>query len=145
MILAFDANIPVGLLLRRRGSLLADARLELHIAAYAWEETERHLLRRVQGMLAHGRIEPSAAETTLRDALVTGQRLLVIVPAAEYRQEEATARRRMSHDATDWHTIAVALTIGGAIWTEDHHFHGCGIACWTTETLTRELAAPAGR
>lgn len=142
MRLAVDANIPVGLLLRPTGrALLRDSRLELYAADVAWAEAEHNLERRIAGMLRHGRIEPELARTLLTDALRVGQEQVQFVPATEYRVDEVLARRRMPHDLTDWPTIAVALSLGAAIWTEDRHYHGCGVACWTTETLTRELVA----
>ena len=97
--------------------------------------------RRVAGMLRHGRLDPPLARTLLSEALLVGQEHIRLVPAADYRGDEVLARRRMPHDLTDWPTIAVALSLDAAIWTEDRHFHGCDVACWTTETLTRELAA----
>ncbi len=136
-----DANIPVGLLLRPAGRLLLrDARLELYAADVAWSEAEHNLERRIAGMLRHGRLVPALAQALLTEALLVGQEQVQLVPVAHYRAEETAARRRMPHDHTDWPTIAVALGLGAGIWTEDRHFHGCGIACWTTETLTREVA-----
>jgi predicted nucleic acid-binding protein len=140
--LAVDANIPVGLLLRPAGrSLLRDPRLELYAAEVVGVETEHNLERRIAGMLRHGRLEPALARVLLGEALLVGREQVQLVPTASYRGEEAAARRRMPHDLTDWPTIAVALGLNAAVWTEDRHFHGCGVACWTTETLTRELAA----
>jgi predicted nucleic acid-binding protein len=75
------------------------------------------------------------------DALRVGREQVRSVQAMNYSSDETTARRRMPHDLTDWPTIAVALGLDAAIWTEDRHFHGCGVPCWTTETLTRELAS----
>ena len=142
MRLAVDANIPVGLLLRPSGrSLLRDPQLDLYAADIAWVETEHNLQRRIDGMLRHGRLEPALARALLEEALLVGRAQVRLVPAVSYRADEAVARRRMPHDLTDWPTIAVALGLHAAVWTEDRHFHGCGVACWTTETLTRELAA----
>lgn len=141
MRLATDANIPVGLLLRPAGRiLLRDPRLELFAADVAWAEAEHNLERRTTGMLRHGHVDPDLARVLLAEALLVGREQVQLVPAASYRTDEAAARRCMPHDLSDWPTIAVALGLGAAIWTEDRHFHGCGVACWTTETLTRELA-----
>lgn len=143
MRLAVDANIPVGLLLRPSGrELLRDVRLVLYAADLAWAEAEHNLERRVAGMLRHGRLDPPLARALLAEALQVGREQVRVVPTTSYRADEVAARR-MPHDLTDWPTIAVALNLDAAIWTEDRHFHGCGVACWTTETLTRELAALA--
>jgi len=120
---------------------LRDHRLELYAADVAWAEAEHNLQRRIGGMLRHGRLESGPAQALLLEALRVGREQVQSIQATSYRSEEATARRRMPHDLTDWPTIAVALGLDAAIWTEDRHFHGCGVPCWTTETLTRELAA----
>jgi len=77
----------------------------------------------------------------LAEAVRLGLEHIKVISVPSYAKDEMVARRRMPHDLTDWPTIAVALGLDAAIWTEDRHFHGCGVACWTTETLTRELAA----
>lgn len=90
-------------------------------------------------MLRHGRLDEATAATILEQALYVGRGYVEIIPAARYVQYDAEARRRMPHDLTDWPTIAVALLLAADIWTEDRHFHGCGVTCWTTETLQRQL------
>lgn len=142
MILAVDANVLVGLLLNRvKQALVVDTRLDLHIADVAWVETEHNLERRVLGMLRHGRVDIKVAPTMLAEVVRLGRQHVEHITASSYANDEVVARRRMPHDLTDGPTIAVALGLGAAIWTEDRHFHGCGVACWTTETLARELAA----
>jgi predicted nucleic acid-binding protein len=142
LILVVDANILVGLLLRMVGrALVTDPRLHLHMAEVIWRETEHNLGRRVAAMVRQGRLDLQDADPLLAESLRIGREYVEIAQAASYARDEVVARRRMPHDLTDWPTIAVALGLGAAIWTEDRHFHGCGIACWTTETLARELAA----
>ena len=140
MILAVDANVLVGLLLRPAGqALVRHSALNLSVADVAWAEAEHNLRRRVLGMLQHGRLDDAMAEFILNEALRIGRTQVELVGVTSYAIYESEARRRMPHDMTDWPTIAVALLLGAAIWTEDRHFHGCGVACWTTETLPRQL------
>lgn len=137
--LAVDANVLVGELLRERGrALFGHPRLSILIAAYTWGEAEKYLPQRVHDMRltdeGRGRTLLAAAETVAR---TTTRR----VPLRLYGRHEAEARDRIPRDPDDWHTVAVALRYGTAIWTQDHHFLGCGIATWTTETLLRHIAA----
>lgn len=147
MRLAVDANVLVGQLLRGAGqAFIARPELSLTAADAVWQETEHNLHRRIAGMLRHGRINAATAAAILEQALQVGRGYVDISPAAVYLPYEAEARRRMPHDLTDWPTIAVALLLGSDIWTEDRHFHGCGVACWTTETLQRQLPSdPSAR
>jgi predicted nucleic acid-binding protein len=62
---------------------------------------------------------------------------VMIVPEAAYTPLEPEARWRIERDPQDWPTVALALE--AAIWTEDRDFLGCGVATWTTATLTRLL------
>jgi len=52
--------------------------------------------------------------------------------------EKADALR---HDADDWPTVALALTVRAAILTSDPDFFGSGVATWTFDTLHAELTA----
>jgi predicted nucleic acid-binding protein len=60
---------------------------------------------------------------------------------------EETARRRLKgRDEEDWPVLALALTNGFPIWTEDSDFFGSGVATWTTnrvELFLREASASA--
>ena len=75
-------------------------------------------------------------DTALRllDAKIT------LVPIAFYRFLEPEARKRIPRDPKDWQSIALALALPAAIWTEDYDFFGCGCPTWTTETLLLHLA-----
>ena len=60
---------------------------------------------------------------------------------ALYALFEQDARRRIPRDPDDWHTVALALTLGADIWTQDKDFLGCGVATWTTDTLVARLSS----
>ena len=53
-----------------------------------------------------------------------------------YGDFEAEARKRLgSRDPDDWPSLAAALALGCAIWTEDTGFFGCGVATWTSSSV----------
>ena len=64
-----------------------------------------------------------------------------IVPREAYAVLEEVAQRRCDHDPNDWPTLATALLIGAAIWSDDNDVAGCGVATWRTTVLAREVAA----
>jgi predicted nucleic acid-binding protein len=58
------------------------------------------------------------------------------VPAEVYRGMEALAKERLDgRDDEDWPILALALTLGCPIWTEDTDFFGCGAPTWTTNRI----------
>lgn len=142
MRLVVDANILVGELLRARGRLLvADARLELFMAASAWSETQHELRKRTQ-LFAHRRgLQPEALQELLTSAVQAAQQHVMVVGDDEYAEREGEARERIPRDPDDWPTVALALTLEADIWTSDGDFLGCGVATWTTETLLTRLQA----
>jgi len=52
---------------------------------------------------------------------------------------EIEAKERIPRDPDDWHTVALAIHLNTAIWTQDNDFLGCGCPCWTTDTLISHL------
>lgn len=52
--------------------------------------------------------------------------------------KEAGIKEFRDH-ATKYLTVAVALALGAAIWTQDCDFIGCGCPTWATETILAEL------
>lgn len=61
------------------------------------------------------------------------------MPISFYPPLEAEARKRIPRDPNDWETVALALALPAAIWTEDYDFFGCGCPSWTTQTLLFQL------
>jgi predicted nucleic acid-binding protein len=146
MRLAVDANVLVGELLRARGrALVADERLRLFIAEYAWEEAQHELGRRVAAIEARGILTAEQAALLLSEAIAATEGRIVQIVEPLYADRADEARWRIPRDPDDWHTVALALAYDAAIWTYDADFLGCGIATWTTETLLAHLAWLAER
>ncbi len=59
-----------------------------------------------------------------------------------YGRFEAEARRRMSaRDEEDWPTVALALALDTAIWTQDKDFSASGVQIYGTAELLEALRA----
>lgn len=135
-----DANILVAELVRERGRvLLSDPTLRLYVAGRAWEEAEHELHKRVSAMIGQGRMPPDTGEELLKAAFAAVEARVLIVPEEVYVHLEEEARARIPRDPDDWPTVALALALDSDIWTGDGDFLGCGVAVWTTETLTAHL------
>jgi len=140
MRLVVDANILVGELIRGRGrKLIARSELELYMAEQAWSETTYELNKRIEKMIGKGVFSPSVGKNLLTDAIALAEVKVAIVPHEIYAPYETVARNRIPRDPNDWFTVALALTLGAAIWTSDNDFLGCGVATWTTDTLLTHL------
>lgn len=72
-------------------------------------------------------------------ALATAEATVFVLPAEASAPLEASARQRCDRDPADWPAVAPALTIHGAIWTEDHGFFDCGVATWRGAVLAAIL------
>ena len=92
-------------------------------------------------MLRHGRFTPDEREHLRNNSLALLSRHLTVVRESEYGAHETSARDRIPRDANDWPTVALALSLGIGIWTNDQDFFGCGVPVWTTETLLTHVAA----
>ena len=142
MDLIIDASTLVAEAPRQRGrALLARQRLSLFIAAEQWSETEHELDRRTAIIIARNDLDRGQAEALRADIrrIVTQQ--VRVAPAEAYADRLAEAYRRVPRDSQDAPTVALALTLGCAIWTLDRDFFGCGLPTWTTETLLLDLDA----
>lgn len=140
MRLVIDTNVLIGELIRERGRrLIGYPALDTFITEAAWGEVEHELPRRLSVLLGQGRFTAAGA-ARLQAAILglAGTRLLV-VPALFYAHREEEARVRIPRDLDDWSTVAAALAVGGAIWTTDCDFIGCGLPTWTTDTLLASL------
>ena len=140
MRLTVDANILIGESLRVRGrSLLGDHTLQIVVSRQVVEETLHERERRVALIaLASGMSDERSREllTAALDAVAKNTRT---VETEEYEHLREEAVRRIPRDPDDWHTVAAALLLGAAIWTNEGDFLGCGVATWTTETLLAQL------
>jgi predicted nucleic acid-binding protein len=144
MIIVADASVLVGELLRRRGrELFARTDLRVVVAEEQWDETEHELARRVDIIVAQGRLSAAQAQV-LQDAVygLIDSRAIEVIPRRFYVDQEAIARRRVPRDPRDWPPVALALALGVGILTGDQDFLGCGCPTWTIETLRDELGEP---
>lgn len=138
--LALDANILVRAVLGKRARGILEAYtgvVQFLVADVAVEEARLHL----PGVLARRGLDPQLALSVL-EALV--EKLEVIEVEAYGAWEEGAKQRLKNRDLDDWPVLAVALTFGCGIWTEDADFFGTGVPTWTTdrvEILLRSLVA----
>jgi len=139
---AIDANALVGGALSISGrAMLTHPGIRLIIAEYTRDEVRERLLTRVEGMVRTGQIAATDAAVRLAAAITLVEAVALPISFSAYQKFETEARERLPHDQDDWHTVALALAFGIAIWTNDKHYLGCGIPVWTTETLRRRIAA----
>ncbi len=146
MIVAADASVLVGELLRKRGrELLMRTDLRVLVAEQQWDEAQYELSRRLDilesrvGLTAEQR---EALEQAVNDLIET--RAIEVVPSETYASLEQTATERVPRDQRDWPTVALAMALDAGILTGDNDFLGCGCPTWTVETLVRELERQAG-
>lgn len=138
--LVVDANILVAELLRERGrELVASDRLELFMAETVWRETRYELDKRATLIGQRGGLSGTTVQRLLTSALRVAEVGVTVVSVSEYAVFEREALRRIPRDPDDWHTVALALTLDAAVWTQDSDFLGCGVPTWTTTTLRRHL------
>ncbi len=63
-------------------------------------------------------------------------------PAAEYEDQRLEAEGRLSgRDPDDWPTLALALTLGVPIWSQDKDFSDAGVEVVTTGDLLDAMRA----
>ncbi len=140
--LVVDANVLVGYALTENGRMLVrDSRLHLLIAEYTYAEFQRHVARRVQTWAQAKHLSIERTRYIHASSVAVGEQNTTRIPLPWYQRYEGEARRRIPHDPDDWHTAALALAYDAAIWTEDKHFWGCGIAVWSTARLLSHLTA----
>jgi predicted nucleic acid-binding protein len=142
MILIVDANILVSELLRQRGqALMRSPRLELHMTEYVLSEARHELRKRLDIVVAQGRLSEAIAQEIWQTANAIFLEQITVTPNSVYAHFESEARRRIPRDPNDWTTVALSLHLRADIWTQDYDFFGCGCATWTTETLLLRLDA----
>ena len=140
MTLIIDANILIGELLRQRGrELLRNPQLILYASEKVVDETNYEIQKRISRMITTGKLSMETGTDLKQSASQTLETCIIIVPQIEYRYLEIEARERIPRDPDDWHTVALAIHLDAAIWTQDNDFLGCGCPCWTTETLISHL------
>lgn len=109
MILAIDANVLVGELLRQRGrDLIANPRFTLYVTEQVLSETEYELRRRVTAMVIQGRASESDGENLLQIAINIIVNNIILITEPNYIHLETEARNRIPRDPNDWSTVALA-------------------------------------
>jgi predicted nucleic acid-binding protein len=140
MKLIVDASVLVGELSRRRGQeLIRHPELTLYVAERALDETYYELTKRITAAVERGRYTKVTGEDILQSARQCLDNHITFVAGSVYARFESEARARIPRDPNDWPTVAAALALEAAIWTQDPDFLGCGCPTWTTETLLIRL------
>lgn len=146
MKLVVDANIMVGEMLRIRGrQLLQNSEFQLYAAKTVINETRHELKRRMTAMRNQGKLTEQTDRELFDLAIRLIDNYIEIVQPSSYSSLEIEARKRIPRDPDDWPTVAVALALTAAIWTQDYDFFGCGCPTWTTETLLLKLGGESGK
>ena len=140
MILVIDANILIAELLRQRGrKLLQNKQLLIYASERVVDETNYEIQKRIRHMITIGKLSKEAGADLTQVAAELIETRIITVPQMEYGYLEIEAKERIPRDPDDWHTVALAIHLDAAIWTQDNDFLGCGCPCWTTDTLTSHL------
>jgi len=127
MILIVDTNILIGELLRQRGQeLIQNPALMLYVTDRVLDETQYEIRRRIPLMVSRGRITETEGQLLLAQAMHLIQTKIMVVAESNYIHLETEARNRIPRDPDDWPTVALALLMNAAIWTQDCDFLGCG-------------------
>lgn len=140
MRLVVDTNILVAELLRKRGrDLILLPRLELFLAEKMRDEVEYELQKRILIIVSKTNLTQELGKLQLAAALRLIDTKIMTFPLFFYQSFEQEAKKRIPRDPNDWQTVALALALSAAIWTEDYDFFGCGCPTWTTQTLLLQL------
>ena len=140
MILVIDANILIAELLRQRGrELLRNPQLIIYASERVVDETNYEIKKRISRMITTGKLSKEAGADLTQAASQPLETCIITVPQIEYGYLEIEAKERIPRDPDDWHTVALAIHLDAAIWTQDNDFLGCGCPCWTTDTLISHL------
>lgn len=139
--LVLDANILLRAVLGRRVITILETYTDsCHFLApeIAFNDVRTHL----PDILAKRGLSGETAAQLIDDVLGRLPGLVTPIAHQVYADGEAEARRRLEgrHEA-DWPFVALALTLGCPIWTEDRDFFGSGVATWTTDRVEIYLRA----
>lgn len=132
--IALDANILVRALLGRHVPQLLQTyarRVRFLTIEAAFDDAEAHL-----PLILARRVPPQNLQPLLREGMELLSKLVTPIPQGVYAPREVEARQRLSRrDMSDWPYLALALTFGCPIWTEDQDFFGSGVPTWTTDRV----------
>lgn len=140
MILIIDANILIAELLRQRGrELLRNKQLVVYAVERVVDETNYEIQKRISRMITTGKLSIETGTDLTKATSELLKTSIINVLQIEYGYLEIEAKERIPRDPDDWHTVALAIHLDAAIWTQDNDFLGCGCPCWTTDTLISHL------
>jgi predicted nucleic acid-binding protein len=140
MTLIIDANILIGELLRQRGrELLRNKQLVVYAVERVVDETNYEIQKRISRMITTGKLSIETGTDLTKATSELLKTSIINVLQIEYGYLEIEAKERIPRDPDDWHTVALAIHLDAAIWTQDNDFLGCGCPCWTTDTLISHL------
>jgi predicted nucleic acid-binding protein len=142
MNLVVDANVLIAEIRRNRGRwILWHSAPRFLMAQPALEEARHEFGRRLITLAERGLLAPDqvSALIDILEQLVAG-RFTIVLPE-RYERLEVVARARIPGDPQDWPSVATALAVNAAIWTENRDFFGCGVATWRTAVLLEHLRA----
>jgi predicted nucleic acid-binding protein len=112
-------------------------RIEFLAPEIAFADVQRHV---PQIPKRRGISEETISALLDRDLLGRLPGLVASVPLDVYVELESEARRRLlGRDESDCPYVALALTLGCPVWTEDMDFFGSGIPTWTTDRVESYL------
>lgn len=129
--LVLDANILIRAVLGRRVRSLLEKYEDL-VAFFSpdvcFEQAREHLPAILEGR----GVDANSGLAVLKEI----ELLVQPVDRQLYQEHEHVARERMSaRDIEDWPVVALAISLGIPIWTEDQDFFGAGVATWTTDRV----------
>ncbi len=142
--LVIDANILVSELLRQRGrELFNNGNLEIYATEKVIEEANHEIAKRIHKMMSTGKCNSETGVFLSRVAFQTIETCITVFPSsissAIYIHLGDEAKERIPRDPDDWYTVALAIHLNAAIWTQDNDFLGCGCPTWTTDTLIKHI------
>lgn len=144
MIIVVDACALAGEVVRKRGRrILAAEGAQFFVAEHALDEALRRLDERRVELKGRGVMRAQAVDELIDGTLDVLRSAVSVVSREVYEHLAGAAGRRIPADPDDWPTVAVAMLLNGAIWTEDRDFFGCGCTVWRTETLLAEVEQSA--
>ena len=138
--LVVDAGVLVAALLRTKGrARLAHPEHELFMTEQVQSEVRHELPRRIALLSQMAGLTDEERWLLATQCFAAIETTIAVAPEATYLAAEAEARWRIARAQNDWSSVALALILEAGIWTEDRDYFGCGLATWTTDTLTRFL------
>lgn len=133
--IVLDANILIRAVLGNRVRQILESHadsISFFVPETALAEAEKHLAE----LVLRRRGDPAKGLRSLQAMAALG----TIVSPDLYEDFEAEARKRLgARDPDDWPILAAALALGCPIWTEDTDFFGCGVATWTSGSISSFL------